>query len=121
MPAVLVVDDDADTVESLHTLLSGEGWKVHTAGTGHEATQVLRTVRLDGIVSDHHLPDMAGAGLLALASQVQPEARRVLFSGSGEVPTDGPYTLVRKPDVVSLLEILREATRTRTGASGPKR
>jgi CheY-like chemotaxis protein len=87
---VLAVDDDADCVFVIATLLRLAGHEVHTARNGWEALAVARQVRPDVVLLDLGLPGMSGyelAGqmkkhaahpplLIALSGQVREEARR---------------------------------------------
>jgi CheY-like chemotaxis protein len=87
---VLVVDDDADCLFVIATLLRLTGHEVHSARNGWEALQVAQRVRPDVVLLDLGLPGMSGyelAGLMkkhaapppfliALTGQVREEARR---------------------------------------------
>ena len=58
---VLVVDDDARNIFALSSVLERRGMVVHTAGTGHEAIELLDS--MDGIaivLMDIMMPDMDG-------------------------------------------------------------
>jgi CheY-like chemotaxis protein len=60
---VLVVDDDRDTVLILKALLESEGFVVHAAHSGTEATRVAHIVRPDAIVMDISIPGISGYGV----------------------------------------------------------
>jgi CheY-like chemotaxis protein len=57
---VLVVDDDADTCETLQRLLRECGASVNTAASGQEALQRLNAGTYDIVVSDIGMPEMDG-------------------------------------------------------------
>jgi signal transduction histidine kinase len=57
---ILVVDDDADTRESLTELLTGEGYDVSSSPDGEVALQQLRRTPVDLILLDLHMPVMNG-------------------------------------------------------------
>ena len=65
-PRVLVVDDDADCVFVLATLLRQAGYEADTARTGWEALAVARQVRPDVVLLDLGLPGMSGYELAGL-------------------------------------------------------
>jgi len=65
---VLVVDDDADTLEVFRLALQLCGATVVTAGTARDALAMLKTVRLDAVVSDLQMPGEDG---LWLANQLR--------------------------------------------------
>jgi DNA-binding response OmpR family regulator len=57
---VLVVDDDAKTVELVRLYLTRDGYKVITASDGNEALRIAREARPDLIVLDLMLPGCDG-------------------------------------------------------------
>ena len=57
---VLVVDDDAGVRQSMAEILGGEGCKVLTTPSGHEALHFLDTEPVDLVISDVQMPDMDG-------------------------------------------------------------
>ena len=57
---ILVVDDDAKTVELVKLYLNRDGYKVLVAYNGNEALRLAREVRPDLIVLDLMLPGMDG-------------------------------------------------------------
>jgi len=57
---VLVVDDDAKTVELVKLYLTRDGYKVYTATDGNEALDIARQVRPDLMVLDLMLPGVNG-------------------------------------------------------------
>jgi CheY-like chemotaxis protein len=94
---VLVVDDHADSAESLALYLSLEGHEVRTAADGLSALRAARDLRPDAVVLDIALPDLdgyevaralrrdpdlAGVTLVALTGHASPEdARRSREAG----------------------------------------
>lgn len=65
---VLVVDDDADTLEVFRIALQLCGANVITARTARDALTMVKTVRLDAVVSDLQMPGEDG---LWLADQLR--------------------------------------------------
>lgn len=57
---VLVVDDDDGVRQSMAEILSGEGCKVLTTPSGHEALLFLGREPVDLVISDVQMPDMDG-------------------------------------------------------------
>lgn len=62
--AVLVVDDEPDTNEMLHTLLTSYGAEVRVAASTKQALDILDRWRPDVIVSDIGMPDGDGYSLI---------------------------------------------------------
>jgi signal transduction histidine kinase/CheY-like chemotaxis protein len=109
---VLVVEDDADSADSLALLLSRRGCKVVVARSAREATR-RADEGFDVVILDVHLPDGDGFQLArSLRESVPPRALRVLaLTGDDRVatgPTDSPFDAVlRKPVVLDeLLSLL---------------
>ncbi len=57
---ILVVDDDAGVRQSMAEILGGEGCRVLTTPSGHEALKFLAGERVDLVISDVQMPDMDG-------------------------------------------------------------
>jgi CheY-like chemotaxis protein len=120
-PVLLLVDDDAFMLEMLSDALQGQGWRVLTAASGAAALDLLAHERVAAIVSDHLMPGMSGAALLAQARRLAPGAFRILLSGAGDDPeiaaalTDGSaHAFLGKPwRADRLLALLREALEAR--------
>lgn len=85
-PVLLLVDDDAFMLEMLRDAVQGQGWRVLTAGSGPEALAVLGRERVGVILSDHLMPVMTGAELLAQARRLAPHSFRLLLSGAQDDP-----------------------------------
>ena len=61
---LLVVEDEADTLEFLRRLLTAHGATVLTAATAGQALSLVREERLDLLISDIGLPEMDGYDLI---------------------------------------------------------
>lgn len=83
---VLVVEDEAEILHLMKQVLSRD-FVVHTATSGEEALQILRSEKVHAVVSDHMLPEMTGVDLLRQVAQLQPDAARVLVTASTQVAT----------------------------------
>jgi two-component system CheB/CheR fusion protein len=75
--AILMADDDVDTLEVLRELVADEGATVRTASNGRKALELLRTWTPDVLLLDISMPDMDGCELLA-AVRRQPALREIL-------------------------------------------
>jgi diguanylate cyclase (GGDEF)-like protein len=84
--SVLVVEDDPEILRMMKQVLSRD-FVVHTAASGEEALQLLRTERFHAVVSDHMLPAMTGVDLLRQVAALQPDAARVLVTASSRMDT----------------------------------
>lgn len=57
---ILVVDDDADTVNTLAFILRDEGYVVQSAYSGSEALPAVRLFRPDVVIHDIAVPGLSG-------------------------------------------------------------
>ena len=83
-PTLLLVDDDAFMLEVLADMVEDQGWRVLGAASGAEALALLAREPVAVIVSDHSMPGMSGAELLAEAQRRYPATVRILLSGQNE-------------------------------------
>jgi two-component system, cell cycle response regulator DivK len=61
---VLVVDDDAMSLQVANIILSYHGVKVHTAKDGQEGLEAVKSVRPKFIISDLSMPVLDGWGMI---------------------------------------------------------
>src|SRR5688572_27720721 len=66
MPRILVVDDDADSRESIYKTLEGAGYEVLCANNGWEGLLVLDKQAADIVVVDVVMPGMDGSTFLRI-------------------------------------------------------
>ena len=124
-PTLLLVDDDAFMLELLRESVEGQGWRVLTAASGEEALALLGREPVAAIVSDHLMPGMSGARLLAEARRLAPASFRIVLSGSPDEAAiaaalacgDADRCLSKPWRAEALLALLREgfATHGRRG------
>jgi DNA-binding response OmpR family regulator len=82
---VLIVDDNADTANSLATILRMSGHDVHMASDGYNAVQMAMRVRPNLVLLDIGLPGLDG---FAVATRLRQEAslaglKIIAITGSG--------------------------------------
>ncbi len=87
-PVVLVVDDERDTVDVVQRIVeSTVGCTVIKADSYRQATEILRNRNIDLLVTDIHLPDGDGMGLIGLLQEKAPSSAAVVISGDATVST----------------------------------
>jgi two-component system, OmpR family, response regulator len=64
--AILMADDDAETLEVLEGLIADEGATVRSATSAREALEILRTWTPNVLLLDVSMPEMDGCELLML-------------------------------------------------------
>jgi len=85
---LLLVDDDAFMLDVLADMVEDQGWRVLTASSGAQGLALLAREPVAVIVSDHFMPGMSGAELLAEAQRLYPPTVRILLSGQSEEEGD---------------------------------
>jgi PAS domain S-box-containing protein len=96
MLRVLAVDDDPLVLANTVALLEELGHAVLQAASAEEALRTLQAEPdIDLLVSDHVMPRMTGAQLIAAAMQLRPQLAVVLATGYAELPTSLPFQAVR--------------------------
>jgi signal transduction histidine kinase len=84
-PKVLVVDDEAEVLRSIHDLLRID-CQVVTFQAGSEALEYLRaTPDVAVLLSDQRMPGMLGVEVLRQAQSIRPETTRLLFTAFADI------------------------------------
>ncbi|MDE1179121.1 response regulator [Paraburkholderia sp.] len=112
MALVLLVEDDANLLRALETLVSTDGHAVRTAVNGVDALSVARAERPDVVVSDCMMPLMDGVELLREMKSM-PALQAIPFvmtSAIASAPNASVYAFLRKPfPAKELLRVIRRA------------
>jgi len=103
-PSVLLVDDDARTIEILAACLETQGFETTLASAPEVAVELMRTIAFDAVVTDVVFDGFAGGNLvLSAARDLQPRAVVVLMTGYPEIENavqaikSGAHDYVKKP------------------------
>ena len=113
---ILVVDDDGDTRELLREVLSEEGYRVNTSGSGEEAMEIGHRQFFDVIISDMRLgTNLNGLDVLRAYKAIQPESEVILITAFGSMETAieavkaGAFDYISKPFKIDevLLQVQR--------------
>jgi PAS domain S-box-containing protein len=102
---VLVVDDEPVVRRTLHTLLGGLGWIVHTCESGEDAVAWFADHHrdVDVVVVDMVMPGMDGQECFRALRDIDPGVRAILSTGYGldaavrSILSDGMRGFVQKP------------------------
>jgi thioredoxin reductase (NADPH) len=108
-PVLLTVDDDPAVSRAVARDLRrhyGEGHRVLRAGSGAEALEALRELKLRGepvavLLADHRMPEMNGIEFLEQAMDLVPRARRALLTAYAD--TDAAIAAINDVDVDAYL------------------
>ena len=122
---ILVVDDEEDTRELFHTVLSGEGYHVTLANNGDEAQTLFKTGSFDLVISDIIMPDVDGLQLLQEIRKIGPTVDVIMTTGLGQVDAYikamslGAVEYLNKPVRIHELKgIVQRVLRKRRGRLG---
>jgi two-component system probable response regulator PhcQ len=82
---VLLVDDDAGTLEGLERALQREPYRILAASSADQALKIFESAAVDVIVSDEKMPGMSGTELLARVRRRYPGTMRVMLTGHASI------------------------------------
>src|SRR6266853_6125132 len=80
---VLVIDDDADSCQSMATLLQMEGQDAHVAFDGPDAIRQVATLNPDLMLLDVSMPGMDGPEVVRVVRKMELPAQPVIAAVSG--------------------------------------
>ena len=113
---VLLVDDEADFLNTLAERLEARGLKVNTATSGEDAVTKVDSQSFDLIVLDLAMPGIDGLVTLKRIKAKQPEAEIIMLSGQGSIKTSieamklGAEDFIEKPvNISELMDRISEA------------
>ncbi len=84
---LLVVDDDKPFLNRLGRALASRGFDVRTAPSTREGIDMIREQPPAFAVVDMRLEDGNGLDVLKVLSEVRPDARAIILTGYGSLPT----------------------------------
>lgn len=82
---LLLLDDEENVLRSLVRLFRRDGYHVLTAGSVHEAFDLLASNPVQVIVSDQRMPGMSGTEFLDRVHKLYPDTVRMVLSGYTDV------------------------------------
>ena len=102
-PTILLVDDEVTHLQTLQRVFTKEGYVVLTAENGEQALDVIRSTRVQLVITDLMMPGLDGIELLKLTKTLRPEAETILMTAFGTVERavqgmkEGAYDFITKP------------------------
>ncbi|WP_437622654.1 sigma-54-dependent transcriptional regulator [Sorangium sp. So ce1151] len=102
-PTVLVVDDEPSNVASIEKIFQRDGMRVITADSAKAALEIVRSRRVEVVLTDLMMPGVSGLELLRALKQIAPDTEVVMMTAYGTVETavqamrEGAYDFVEKP------------------------
>ena len=118
---LLVVDDEAEVLHSVHDLLRLD-YRVLTCERGTDALKILQSSEdIHVVMSDQRMPGMTGVEVLRHARRLRPEATRLLFTAYADIKAvvdainqGSVFRYISKPwDPDELQAVVRQAVEQR--------
>ncbi|MED5465749.1 MAG: sigma-54 dependent transcriptional regulator [Myxococcota bacterium] len=100
---ILVVDDEHGILQSLKKIYERENFRVSITDSGEEALEIVRSERVDLVLSDIMMPKMSGIELLRAVKAISPSIEVVMMTAFGTVENavdcmrKGAYDFISKP------------------------
>ena len=82
MPHILIIDDHREIRLTTARLLAAEGYRVTEAGTGAEGLRLWRDFGADLVITDIHMPEVDGVGVIRQLRAEAPTLPIIVMSGS---------------------------------------
>lgn len=112
---ILIVDDEEGMRDSLHKLLSRDGYQLITASNGLQALQELQNNQVDLVLLDIMMPGIDGLETLKKIKVIKPETLVIMITGYGTIESAvtamkyGAKDYITKPFTVqNLRNVLEE-------------
>jgi len=84
-PHCIVADDEAHLRRVLARLMEGEGFTCHEAPNGRAALELLDLVPATLLLSDLHMPELDGMGLLREVRERKPDTAVIMITAAADV------------------------------------
>ncbi len=100
---ILIIDDEANMLHMLRTILSREGYDIATAANGREGLEKLEAARFDIVLCDLRMPEMDGLAFLEALGEAGRLMTIIMMSAYGtvdiaiEAVKRGAYDYIAKP------------------------
>ncbi len=107
---ILLVDDEADTLQALRLGLEDEGYDILTSPSRNEALTIAKNEELDIVITDLKLKDGSGLDLLGYLQEFHPQVPVIIMTAYGSIEStkvalrSGAYDYLAKPFSLSDLK-----------------
>ncbi|TET38775.1 MAG: response regulator [Planctomycetota bacterium] len=113
---ILVVDDDEELRLALVKSLSKANYRVYAGANFTDGIEILRTQKIDLLLSDLKMPDKSGLDLLKEVKSISSQTRVIIITAYGEMSSYleamniGAFDYINKPiNRDELLEMVSRA------------
>lgn len=115
-PAVLLVDDEKDFVDTLSKRLAARDYPVTVAYDGEEALEVVARNECEIVILDLKMPGMSGVEVLQRVKAEQYAVEVIILTGHGAAAEEraaralGAFDYLHKPaDITTLIDAMHRA------------
>lgn len=108
---IVIIDDEKRMADSLTSLLTADGYSVRSFQDSREAIELIRSERVDLVISDIKMPRMDGLEILREIKKIDDGIPVILMTGYGSLETAidaigrGAYDYLLKPVEYAHLEL----------------
>ncbi len=109
---LVIADDEKNTREGLRWALERKNMEIFLAADGEEALQLIRSERVEILITDLKMPRLDGLELLEFVKRESPETQVVMLTGHGTVESAvdamkaGAYDYLIKPINIDELNLV---------------
>jgi CheY-like chemotaxis protein len=90
-PVILCVDDEVNALFIRKAILESKGYLIVTARSYEQALNVVSSIQVDLVISDHFLPGETGCDLAGRLKESSSEIPFLLLSGLTEIPLEAKH------------------------------
>jgi len=100
---ILIVDDEATALKRMKSIVEKLGYEAHTAASGNDALDLLKTFNFDLVLTDLVLDSVDGLSVLSFSKKVSPDTEVVIITGYASVDSaieatkKGAFHYLQKP------------------------
>lgn len=112
---ILLIDDDADSLECLSTSLEPAGYRCDKFTVPEEAVEAFYQSQYDVVITDMKMPGLNGIQVLKMVRSFDQQVKVIFVTAYGDRETaaaavnHGAYAFLGKPvDFAKLMEILEK-------------
>ena len=82
---ILLVDDDENLLSGISRFFHNEPYELLTANSAEKALEVVNSVKINVMVTDHQMPGMSGLELLASMKKKFPHIIKLMLTGNADL------------------------------------
>lgn len=116
MGKLLIVDDEAITLENLEFLMKKEGYEVAGTQSGANALEILEKQEFDVVLTDLRMEKVDGMQVLSKCKELYPDSEVIIITAYASLPSaietlkKGAYYYIAKPfKVDEVRQVVKEA------------